>query len=85
MVFAFCIVSAWTSPNPSSATKQVNADARDSVFKNGLEKISAGSVEDSLTACLARIPEDASDDQRVLSVDTCKQEEVIRMLNHMDF
>lgn len=41
-------------------------------------KIASGAVEDSLKACLARIPEKASVGQRLLAERTCQGEEGTR-------
>lgn len=39
----------------------------------GLKKIAVESVQDSLTACLARIPKDASTGQLLLAEQNCQQ------------
>ena len=44
----------------------------------GLERIAPGSVEDTLKACLGRIPLDASVGQRMLAKQNCEQIEVER-------
>ena len=75
----------WMLPGFSPAASQVIEEAVSSVSATGLEKIADGSVEDSLTACLARVPNDANDSQRMLAVDSCKQEEVVRVLKRIDF
>jgi hypothetical protein len=40
--------------------------------------VAAGAVEDTLKACLARIPTDASAGQRMLAEQSCQQDEVTR-------
>jgi hypothetical protein len=40
--------------------------------------VSPGAAEDTLKACLARIPEHATVGQRMLAEQTCEREEVIR-------
>ena len=44
----------------------------------GLKQISAGSGQDSLKACLARIPEDATAGQLLLAEQNCQHVEKIR-------
>ena len=44
--------------------------------------VASGAVEDTLKACLARIPEKASVGQRMLAERTCQGEEGVRKTNH---
>ncbi len=44
--------------------------------------VASGAVEDTLKACLARIPEKASVGQRMLAERTCQGEEGIRRTTH---
>jgi len=83
IVATLCIL--WLGPVISTATQPVQDEAIHSVFKDGLEQIFAGGLEDSLPACLARIPAEASAGQRLLAVDSCKQDEVVRTLSHIEF
>ncbi|MCC2642015.1 MAG: hypothetical protein K0S45_2428 [Nitrospira sp.] len=46
--------------------------------KDRLSDVAPGAVEDTLKACLARIPEKASVGQRMLAELTCQREEEIR-------
>lgn len=39
-------------------------------------RVASGSVEDSLDACVARIPQDASAGQRMLAAESCKRDHV---------
>ena len=43
--------------------------------------IAAGAVEDTLKACLARIPTDASAGQRMLATQSCEQYEATRKVS----
>lgn len=43
-----------------------------------IDRIASGSVEDSLNACTARIPNDASAGQRMLAEETCRRDQVNR-------
>jgi hypothetical protein len=45
-------------------------------------EVASGAVEDTLKACLARIPAKASVGQRMLAERTCQGEEEIRKTNH---
>ena len=38
-------------------------------------RVASGSVEDSLDACIARIPQDASVGQRMLATESCKRDQ----------
>lgn len=42
--------------------------------------VAAGAVEDTLSACLARIPSDASAGQRMLAEQSCQQNEATRTM-----
>ena len=46
--------------------------------KDRLGDVSPGAAEDTLKACLARIPEQAAVGQRMMAEMTCEREEVIR-------
>ena len=46
--------------------------------KDRLGDVSPGAAEDTLKACLARIPEQATVGQRMLAEQTCEREEAIR-------
>ena len=51
----------------------------------GLEQIATDSVEDTLKACLARIPKDASAGQRLLAEQSCRQVEEERKETQLTF
>lgn len=44
----------------------------------GLGLVASGAVEDTLPACLARIPKDASAGQRMYAEQSCKRDEAAR-------
>lgn len=50
-----------------------------------LKQIAVGSTQDSLKACLARIPEDASVGQRMLAEQGCQQVDVDRAEEGLTF
>jgi hypothetical protein len=43
-----------------------------------IERVAAGAVEDSLNACMARIPKDASAGQRMLAEESCRRDQANR-------
>ena len=43
-----------------------------------IDRIAAGAVEDSLKACMARIPKDASAGQRMLAEESCRRDQANR-------
>ena len=45
-------------------------------------RMAAGEVEDTLKACLARIPKDGSAGQRMLAEQSCEQAEGTRKVGH---
>lgn len=44
----------------------------------GLNETASGAVEDTLNACLARIPEDASAGQRLIARESCQRDKAER-------
>ena len=46
-----------------------------------MNDVAPGAVEDTLKACLARIPDMASEGQRMLAEQTCRGQEVVRKTN----
>jgi hypothetical protein len=46
--------------------------------KGGIDRIASGAVEDTLNACLARIPKDASAGQKMLAEESCKRDQANR-------
>jgi hypothetical protein len=43
-----------------------------------IERIASGAVEDSLNACMARIPKDASAGQQMLAEESCRRDQANR-------
>ncbi len=60
--FAHAASSTTTTTAPASGTTPRNA-------------LAAGAVEDSLPACLARIPKDATAGQRMIAEQSCRRDE----------
>jgi hypothetical protein len=65
------LASAWSPFNTFAAEGKVKG----AVITAPVPQIASGSVEDSLKACLARIPEKASVGQRMLAERTCQGED----------
>lgn len=67
----------------ASALSPFAAHAEDGQVKGAMlpapvPQVASGAVEDTLKACLSRIPEKASVGQRMLAEDTCQGEEGTR-------
>lgn len=43
-----------------------------------IDRIASGAVEDTLDACLARIPKDATSGQRMLAEESCRRDQAAR-------
>ncbi|MEQ1794674.1 MAG: hypothetical protein ABL970_10825, partial [Nitrospira sp.] len=43
-----------------------------------IERVASGAVEDSLNACMARIPKDASAGQKMLAEESCRRDQANR-------
>ena len=67
---------AWTVL--SLAMLFIAACSTDGGYSGGREGIAAGSVEDSLSACMSRIPSDASEGQRQLAEKSCERDQANR-------
>ena len=46
--------------------------------KKGIDRIASGAVEDSLAACMGRIPSDASAGQKMLAEESCRRDQAAR-------
>lgn len=69
---------AWLPAPPSQAADQPSGGATPSASTGDLGVLASGSVEDTLLACLARIPKDASAGQRLVAEQSCKRDEGTR-------
>ncbi len=43
-----------------------------------IDRIASGAVEDTLSACMARIPKDATPGQRMLAEESCRRDQAAR-------
>lgn len=49
-----------------------------STSTRNIDRIASGAVEDTLNACLARIPKDASAGQKMLAEESCRRDQAAR-------
>lgn len=61
--------------SPSFAAEKAKPQPAGPVASSGQASHAAGSVEDSLQACLARIPKDATAGQRMVAEQSCQRDE----------
>lgn len=57
---------------------QSSADSSGAAPAKGLGRIAVGAVEDTLQACIARIPSDATAGQRMLAERSCERDQAAR-------
>lgn len=65
-----CASEGTTSPSAGAGSSYVPPQ--------GINRISAGSVEDTLDACKARIPKDATTGQKLLAEESCRRDQAAR-------
>lgn len=65
MIVAGCASDGTTMSSSTGSTKSI-------------DRIATGSVEDSLEACLARIPQDASAGQQMVAEQSCRRDQAAR-------
>jgi hypothetical protein len=49
-----------------------------SASTKNIDRVAAGAVEDSLNACLGRIPKDATAGQKMLAEESCRRDQAAR-------
>ena len=49
-----------------------------SATTKGINRVASGAVEDSLAACMGRIPDDASAGQKMLAEESCRRDQAVR-------
>ena len=77
MVVALAL-TAWLPALPAQAADQLSGETISSASMGERGVVAAGSVEDTLKACLARIPKDASAGQRMMAEQSCDRDEDTR-------
>lgn len=61
----------------SGAGSATGGEAASPSTKN-IDRVASGSVEDTLNACMARIPKDASAGQRMVAEESCRRDQAAR-------
>ena len=74
VMVALLALIAWLPALPTQAADQPSAKPAASAPAGGLSIAAAGAVGDTLQACVARIPKDATAGQRMIAEQGCKQE-----------
>ena len=62
----------------SEGTTGSSGTGSESTSTKGIDRIASGSVEDTLNACLARIPNDATPGQKMLAEESCHRDQAAR-------
>jgi hypothetical protein len=62
----------------SDGTMGSSGTGATSTSTRNIDRIAAGAVEDSLNACLARIPKDATAGQKMLAEESCRRDQAAR-------
>jgi hypothetical protein len=83
MLLSFLISIPFLATTATHAADQLVEGAMVFAPIGELGVVASGAVEDTLKACLARIPEDASAGQRLLAEQSCTGEEGTRTLIQM--
>jgi hypothetical protein len=65
----------------TQAADQPAGGATPTANEGELDILAAGAVQDTLKACLARIPKDASSGQRMMAEQGCEQEDAARKVS----
>jgi hypothetical protein len=74
-VIVVCGIGGCASEGPgSSLADRGGAPAS----TRNIDRIASGAVEDTLNACLARIPKDASTGQRMMAEESCRRDQALR-------
>ncbi len=69
---------AWLPVLPAQAADPPSGELAPSVSPEGIDSITPGAVEDTLKACVSRIPQDASIGQRMIAEASCERDEMDR-------
>lgn len=66
------------SSAPAPPTAASSSTSSPTMSGKNIDRIASGSMEDSLDACLSRIPKDASSGQRMLAEQSCRRDHPVR-------
>ncbi len=75
LIAGACVLCAGLSASPAPAAGAPSAAPAKAASNAASAAHAAGSVEDSLQACLARIPKDATAGQRMIAEQSCRRDE----------
>lgn len=75
---AVAAVAAQAEAQPTQIMAQSASAAVSPVQQGSLGETASGAVEDTLVACLSRIPEDASAGQRLIAKESCQRDKAER-------
>jgi hypothetical protein len=64
--------------SPIQAAAPASRELAPSVSTEGIDRIAPGAAEDTLKACVTRIPKDASIGQRMIAEASCERDEMNR-------
>ena len=80
VLVASLMLIPWISPLSAYAADQQSGKAIHSASAEALDVAAVGAASDTLKACLARIPKDATAGQRMVAQQGCGQEDETRKL-----
>jgi|RhiMetdeSRZDD1v2_1073273.scaffolds.fasta_scaffold3102189_2 hypothetical protein len=78
MMVGAMVVAAWLSAPATQAADQRSTETTFFASTESLGIMASGAVEDSLKACLARIPKDASEGLRLIAMQGCERDDETR-------
>ena len=78
VVVAVLACMVWLPALPTQAAEVVTGDAIPSAPMKEIGNVASGAAEDTLKACVARIPKDASVGQRMMAELSCDRDEETR-------
>ena len=80
LVGSLALGLALFSISATQAAAQASGKSAPSVSTRDVGNVAAGAVEDTLNACLSRIPTDASTGQRLIAETSCHRDEMDRKI-----
>lgn len=77
VTFTLGLLASGCASDGTMGSATPNREAAPASTRN-IDRIAAGAAEDTLNACLARIPKDATMGQRMLAEESCRRDESAR-------
>ena len=71
-------ILAWIPILPTLAAAPLIGEHLPMVSTDSIDSVAPGAVEDTLRACLSRIPKNASIGQRMVAESSCERDEMVR-------